>query len=227
MEAPIRSKRVYEEVAERIAQLIENAELQSGDRLPAERDLARRFSVSRPSVREAIIALETAGLVEVRAGEAAYVATRQLEEISLPLASLAPSAWEQMEAGELFETQLAGNAARRGEISARKRVEAVLTGASSGRHPLEVSAPLTWSFHRAVIEAGDNAFMASLADELWRYRAGKSWLGYASKFGRFDADPALTFDRFRLAEAIVGGSERDAAAAMGRLYLRMRAILFD
>jgi DNA-binding FadR family transcriptional regulator len=227
MEAPIRSKRVYEEVAERIAQLIKNAELQSGDRLPAERDLARRFSVSRPSVREAIIALETAGLVEVRAGEAAYVAARRLEEISLPLASLAAGAWEQMEAGELFETQLARNAAGRGETPARKRVEAVLTGPGGAGHTSGVPAPLTWSFHRAVIEAGDNAFMASLADELWRYRTGKSWTGYETGFARFDADPALTFDRFRLAEAIVGGSQRDAAASMGRLYLRMRTILFD
>lgn len=227
MEAPIKSKRIYEEVAERIAQLIESSELQSGDRLPAERDLARRFSVSRPSVREAIIALETAGLVEVRAGEAAYVTSRRLEEISLPLASLAAGAWEQMEASELFETQLARNAATRGDLAARKRVEATLTGDKSGAHAPYGPAPLTWSFHRAVIEAGDNAFMASLADELWRHRSGKSWLGYEAKFGRFDADPALTFDRFRLAEAIVGGSERGAVAALGRLYLRMRAILFD
>lgn len=227
MEAPVRSKRVYEEVAERIAQLIENAQLQSGDRLPAERDLARRFSVSRPSVREAIIALETAGLVEVRAGEAAYVAARRLEEISLPLASLSAGAGEQMEAGELFETKLARNAALRGEAQARKRVEAVLTGSSGSAHPPGVPAPLTWSFHRAVIEAGDNAFMASLADELWRYRTGPSWQDFAVPLSRFDVDPALTFDRFRLAEAIVGGSERDAGAAMGRLYLRMRAILFD
>lgn len=226
MEAPVRSKRVYEEVAERIAQLIEAAELQSGDRLPAERDLARRFSVSRPSVREAIIALETAGLVEVRAGEAAYVATRRLEEISLPLASLSAGAWEQMEAGELFETQLARNAALRGEVSARKRVEAVLTEAKGG-HPTGAPAPLTWSFHRAVIEAGDNAFMASLADDLWRHRTGKSWSAHAARFASFDTDPSLAFDRFRLAEAIAGGSERDAGAAMGRLYLRMRAILFD
>jgi DNA-binding FadR family transcriptional regulator len=226
MEVPVRSKRVYEEVAERIAQLIENAELQSGDRLPAERDLARRFSVSRPSVREAIIALETAGLVEVRAGEAAYVAARRLEEISLPLASLAAGAWEQMEAGELFEIQLARNAARRGDMAARKRVEAVLTS-PGGVHASGMPAPLTWSFHRAVIEAGDNAFMASLADDLWRFRAGSTWSDYHERLARFDADPALTFDRFRLAEAIVGGSERDAAAALGRLYLRMRAILFD
>ena len=70
---PIDSRRLYEQVADQIGALIRSGEFRPGQRLPAERDLAKSLSVSRPVVREAMIALEIAGLVEVRTGSGAYV----------------------------------------------------------------------------------------------------------------------------------------------------------
>src|SRR3982750_2322149 len=69
----IQSQRVYEKIAEQLTHLIRDRNMRPGDRLPPERELASQLGVSRPSVREAMIALETAGLVEVRTGSGTYV----------------------------------------------------------------------------------------------------------------------------------------------------------
>src|SRR5438552_16381185 len=69
----IEPRRLYRQIADQIRGLIQAGEFAPQSRLPAERDLARQLGVSRPSVREALIALEVEGLVEVRVGSGIYV----------------------------------------------------------------------------------------------------------------------------------------------------------
>src|SRR5438105_6296377 len=69
----IEPRRLYRQIADQIRTLIRAGEFTAGSRLPPERDLARQLGVSRPSVREALIALEVEGLVEVRVGSGIYV----------------------------------------------------------------------------------------------------------------------------------------------------------
>src|SRR5512144_2293892 len=69
----IQPRRLSRQIAEQIRGLIHSGEFPAGARLPPERDLARQLGVSRPSVREALIALEVEGLVEVRIGSGIYV----------------------------------------------------------------------------------------------------------------------------------------------------------
>lgn len=67
------SQRLYERIAQEIAEAIARGAYAIGQRLPSERDLAQKFGVSRPTVREAMIALELDGLVDVRTGSGVYV----------------------------------------------------------------------------------------------------------------------------------------------------------
>lgn len=69
----IEPRRLYRQIADQIRALIKRGEYAAGSRLPPERDLARQLGVSRPSVREALIALEVEGLVDVRIGSGIYV----------------------------------------------------------------------------------------------------------------------------------------------------------
>src|SRR5512135_2735803 len=69
----IEPRRLYRQIADQIRGLIKSGEFPAGSRLPPERDLAKQLGVSRPSVREALIALEVQGLVEVRIGSGIYV----------------------------------------------------------------------------------------------------------------------------------------------------------
>ena len=71
------NRRLYRQIADQIAGLIERGEYAVGARLPPERDLAKQLGVSRPSVREALIALEVEGKVEVRVGSGVFVCHHQ------------------------------------------------------------------------------------------------------------------------------------------------------
>ena len=72
----VATQRLYEQVAGQVTELVTRGEFKPGDRLPPERDLAKVLGVSRPTVREAMIALEIAGLVEVRVGAGTFITDR-------------------------------------------------------------------------------------------------------------------------------------------------------
>lgn len=87
---PVREKRAFEEVADRVREMLENGELQVGDRLPPERELSRQLSVSRAALREALRTLENAGLLELRPGKlgGAFVADARPQAISENMSDL-------------------------------------------------------------------------------------------------------------------------------------------
>lgn len=70
---PIRRRKLSEEVALRLEEMIQDSGFQPGDQLPSERDLMKQFGVGRPAVREALFSLQTMGLVAVSSGERARV----------------------------------------------------------------------------------------------------------------------------------------------------------
>src|SRR5438132_10883587 len=101
--APIKSTRIYEEIVRQIKGLISEGRLKSGDQLPAERDLAEKFLVRRTSVREALRALESVGLIEIRPGEGTFVREISVDALVEPLALVMLSQREAL--GELFEAR--------------------------------------------------------------------------------------------------------------------------
>ena len=73
----IENRRLYRQISDQICRLIESGEYKPGDRLPAERVLAEQLRVSRPTVREALIALEVEEWVEIRGGAGVFVLERE------------------------------------------------------------------------------------------------------------------------------------------------------
>ncbi len=114
---PVKSTRIYEEIVRQIRSLVADGRLTSGDRLPPERELAERFRVSRTSVREAMRALESTGLIEIRPGEGAFVRRVSVESLIEPLALVILAQREAItdlyEARRLLEPPIAALAARR------------------------------------------------------------------------------------------------------------------
>src|SRR3954469_5567230 len=104
----IETQRLYQQAAEQIGDLIRRREIGAGQRLPSERDLARRLGVSRPVVREAMVALEIAGLVEIRTGSGIYV-RGGTQPFALP--DIAPSPFELIAARRMIEPEIAYAAA--------------------------------------------------------------------------------------------------------------------
>src|ERR1700675_1589454 len=101
---PVKSVRIYEDIVRQVRTLIADGHLKSGDRLPPERDLAERFRVSRTSVREALRSLQSRGLIDIRAGEGAFVRDVSVETLIEPLALVILPHREAV--GELFEARL-------------------------------------------------------------------------------------------------------------------------
>jgi len=121
-DGPLRLRQRYEHVADRIAADIRTGRLSPGDRLPSERDLARRLEVGRASVREAIAALQVAGMIETRPGSGSFVAAEAAERTREAHDS-SPS--DLLEARTLLEPAVARLAAQRGRPDAE--AETLLT----------------------------------------------------------------------------------------------------
>ena len=107
---PLAPRRLYRQIADQVRGLIRAGEFPVGSRLPAERDLAVQLGVSRPSVREALIALEVEGLVAVRMGSGVIVIARESAPSATPVdAPFGP--FEIIRARQLIECELAALAA--------------------------------------------------------------------------------------------------------------------
>lgn len=163
---PIKSTRIYEEIVRQVKAMIAEGRLKSGDQLPPERDLAEKFVVSRTSVREALRALESLGLVEIRAGEGTFVREVSVEALIEPLALVLVSQREAI--GELFEARrllepaIAGLAARRATPEEIQEMERIL--AEQAR---EIAAGRTGlvqdgQFHAAIASAAHNQAITRL-----------------------------------------------------------------
>jgi len=226
---PLQSRRVYERVAAHLRQRIERGDYRPGERLPAERDFASQFGVSRPSVRAALIVLENAGLVDVRAGDATYVNARRLGDICIPLDALdalSCGALEQLDASTLFEVELAGSAAMRGDRANVPVLASLLDALPEDHKDDDFPAPRARAFHSAIANEAGNSLLASLAIGLWQMRAGPAWDDYRPALLCVDGDTALAAERHRLLIALDAGSKRDARTAMARIHLRIRDMLF-
>ena len=115
-------QRLYRQIAEQLRELIGKGEFAVGARIPAERDLARQLGVSRPSVREALIALEVEGWVEVRTGSGVYVLDRS-QRTPPPANGAAGIEWGPLEiirARRMVEGETAATAALQGRSEERR-----------------------------------------------------------------------------------------------------------
>jgi GntR family transcriptional repressor for pyruvate dehydrogenase complex len=164
---PIKSTRIYEEIVRQVKLMIAEGRLKSGDRLPPERDLAEKFVVSRTSVREALRALESLGLVEIRPGEGTFVREMSVEALVEPLALVMASQREAI--GELFEARrllepavaaLAATRATPEEIQEMERIlEEQAREIEAGRTGLAQDA----QFHAAIGTAAHNRAITRIA----------------------------------------------------------------
>ena len=166
---PIRTLQRYEHVAERLAAEIRTGAFASGERLPSERELARRLGVGRASVREAIAALQVQGVIETRPGSGSFVAADAPER--LPAAQLphdaSPS--DLLEARALLEPAVARLAAERGRPDAA--AERLLEDMERASDPADPAARAGWNesdrlFHRQIAAMTGNPILAGIADHV-------------------------------------------------------------
>lgn len=158
------SKRLFQSVAEQIGALIDEGAYPPGTRLPGERELAEKLGVSRVTIREAEIALQALGRLEIKTGSGVYVSERRpTGNGALPKAS----AFEVTEARLLVESESAALAAQHITEEGIERL-AVLIEQMQGDD--ESANEADEQFHLTIAEASHNAAMLHTVKSLWRMR---------------------------------------------------------
>ncbi|MEP1422280.1 MAG: FadR/GntR family transcriptional regulator [Erythrobacter sp.] len=159
------SKRLFQSVAEQISELIDEGAFPPGTRLPGERELAERLGVSRVTIREAEIALQAVGRLEIKTGSGVYVGETVSENVAaLPTSS----AFEVTEARLLVESETAALAAHNMTDAVVQHLSSLIEQMRTGDE--EVANAADEEFHRAIAEASNNTAMVHTVKELWRMR---------------------------------------------------------
>lgn len=169
---PADTRKLYQQVAGAIASAITDGQYPVGSRLPSERDLAEEFGVSRPTVREAMIALEIRGLVEARHGSGIYV--MEGAEAGAPPLDLDIGAFELTEARRLFEGEacaLAASVITDEELAELETILADMVGENSLATSIGEQADRR--FHLTIARATRNTAILMVVETLWdiRYRS--------------------------------------------------------
>jgi GntR family transcriptional regulator, transcriptional repressor for pyruvate dehydrogenase complex len=166
----IKKTRIYEEVVSQIHDLIKEGRFKAGDQLPAERELAETFKVSRTSVREALRALETQGLVVSRTGTGNFVADLPIESLVAPLAKLLIDEKDALadifEMRKLIEPHIASLAAERATPRDIERMKTILDKQSDAVSRGETGVEADAEFHFAIGRATQNHALEKLVSGL-------------------------------------------------------------
>jgi GntR family transcriptional regulator, transcriptional repressor for pyruvate dehydrogenase complex len=167
----VQTSRLYEQIVQQIEESIRKGALKAGDQLPAERELASQFGVSRTAVREAVKTLREKGLVEAYPGRGTFITSGTSNTIRLTLdrmikAGQVEGTLQLVEVREILEPEIAALAATRADQDMLKEMrDAVAIMDRAGRDPdTYIEADL--DFHLALAEAAANPIILSLIDSI-------------------------------------------------------------
>jgi DNA-binding FadR family transcriptional regulator len=210
----VEPRRLYRQIADQLRKLISKGQLATGARLPAERELARRLGVSRPSLREALIALEVEGLLEVRVGSGIYVGKGGHGE---PIGGDS-GPFEVIRARLMIEGECAALAAKHGTAAQLRAIRQAHAGLQreAKRHHNPLGADR--AFHVRIAEATGNSALVLVVQTLWDQRVGPLYRALEKKLEY----PAMAADTLREHSAVLRAIlARDAPAARAAMRRHM------
>ena len=203
--------RLYRVVSGRIQELIREENIQPGERLPSERELSTRLNVSRTSLREALIALELGGIVEVRGGSGVYVTEQATPQVSAP--EVGPGPFEVLSARRMIEAEIAALAARNATDSAIDAILLAVIEMERDHDNRAANEMADRNFHLAIARATGNSAMVGVIDYLWNQR-GTLWHKLKEHFQTEELRQQTLADHRRILEAIASHDVTGARQAM-------------
>lgn len=209
----VESRRLYRQIAAQLSGLIAKGEFAVGERLPSERELAIQLGVSRPSLREALIALELEGMVEVRVGSGIWVTASSERPAVRPLHE-GEGPFELLRARGLIEGEIAAVAAR---TATARDLEGIRSALQTMERLLRKNQDFSVAdrdFHIQIAAATRNNVLAATVQDLWDRGRGAMWNLMEEHF-QSPAHRAVTVDEHAaIYRALDAHDPREARHAM-------------
>ena len=219
----IKVQRLYLQVAQQLQDLIEKGVFAPGNRLPSERDLAGQFGVSRPTIREAMIALEIAGAVEVRSGSGVYV----LEKAGRPAQlsdTQGPGPFEILEARRLIEGEVCALAAERISEAQLLNLQSLLSDMEQENRREQATEIADEQFHNCIAEAAGNSALGGTVAWLWQLRNESEISTLFHQRVRAEGSRPIISDHRLILEAL---QRRDPQAAREAMVNHLQRVIDD
>jgi GntR family transcriptional repressor for pyruvate dehydrogenase complex len=217
---PVESRRLYQQIADQIRDLIQRGGFEAGSRLPPERDLAQKLGVSRPSLREALIALDVEGRVEVRSGSGVYVCAEPTKAPVRKTGALGESPSQLMEARSVIEGEVVILACARISDASLVRLHELLKEMESDIARRRVPLDLDRQFHLTLAEATGNAVLSRLVGELFHERYSPISAKISARFESTRTWKAALTEHEAILHAV---QARDPIAAQAAMRMHLRA----
>ena len=222
---PIVNQRLYQQVADSIRKQIQSGAMPPGSRLPSEKLLAQQLGVSRPTVREAMIALEIAGWSKSAPAPAPTCAIAI--SIAAPSIDTGPGPIELLNARILIEGEIAAEAAQRAtpedlvEIAGTlKEMESII---ARGEH----SRNADQHFHVSIARASGNDVLASIVGELWAGMFSPLFHQFSERTRLVRRQDAALNEHRAIYAALRTHDAIGARAAMRHHLMQVQAVLAD
>lgn len=219
---PIKTEKIYNIIMRQITNLIDEQQLEPGDKLPSERELAAALSVSRSSVRQAIAALSAKGLLSMRHGDGTYVTSPEEEENTVELfgrylagAQINPN--DILEVRIMVECESARLCAQRATDEQLAKLKTLLERRrmSDGRKDeLEI---MNRDLHTAIAEGAQNKALLRIMDVVWEIMGSNMWPLLKSQSNNRERQIELHLDQHeQIVAAICARDQASSYKAMHR-----------
>ena len=216
----VKVQRLYQQVADQLIGLIRAGTPAPGQRLPSERDLAEQFGVSRPTIREAMIALEIAGVVEIRSGSGVYVANAGSAG-AFPALDQGAGPFEILEARRIVECEAAALAAERINDAQLAALEAQLVAMQRENLQENMTERADERFHCLIAQAAGNGVIAALVGWLWQLRNDSVISTHFHQRVRKEGSRPIIEDHRRILQALQEGASATARTVMAEHLQRV------
>ncbi|MBO0764760.1 MAG: FadR family transcriptional regulator [Hyphomicrobiaceae bacterium] len=210
-------RRLYRQIADQLRQLIDDGEYAVGSRLPTERELAEKLGVSRPTVREALIALEVEGRLRIKVGSGIYVIEQQ-PAATPPLPDPVAGPFELLSARAFVESAVAEEAARVAGPEDVARLDALLNEAEGTPLSCDAWITLDRQFHIGLVTMLGNAVLVRCVGDLFDQRINPYYARLAQHFENPATWRTAHEEHRAVRDAIAGHYPQRARAAM-RVHL--------
>jgi len=215
-------------IVEQVRDLIKEGRLKPGDKLPPELVLAEEFGTSRPSVREALSALEILGITESRGGKGNFIKDnlnfplyeqkfRELEEEESP--------FELLEARKVVETEIVGLTAKKATEEEIAAIQESLDKMKSAVTNISEIMEFDREFHINVARAAHNSLLFSMMIYLADLLKEKLWINLKEKSWSIPGRPQKYFEEHN--EILNAIKNKDSKRARNRMYDHLAGVERD